>query len=66
MSYYWFNKKEVLEKAKEKYDNSSGKEKVAEYYKTNKGVLKEKAKNRYKNLSKEEKETKSRVFQKQV
>ena len=44
MSYYWFNKKEILQKAKEKYDNCDGKEKAAEYYQANKAVLKEKAK----------------------
>ena len=27
MSYYWFNKQELLQKAKEKYDNNGGKEK---------------------------------------
>ena len=32
MSYYWFNRKEILQKAKEKYS----KEKAAEYYKQNK------------------------------
>ena len=31
MSYYWFNREEVLQKAKEKYDNGGGKEKAAEY-----------------------------------
>ena len=31
MSYSWFNKKEILREAKEKYDNGSGKEKAAEY-----------------------------------
>ena len=32
MSYYWFNKEEVLQKPKEKYNNCVGKEKSAEYY----------------------------------
>ena len=50
---YWFNKKELLQKAKEKYDNG-GKEKAAEYYQANKTAIK-KAKNRNKNLSEEEK-----------
>ena len=31
MSYYWFNREEVLQKAKEKYGNGGGKEKAAEY-----------------------------------
>ena len=51
MSYYWFNRQEILQKAKERYS----KEKAAEYYKQNKEVIKEKARNPYKNLSKEEK-----------
>ena len=57
MSYCWFNKEELLQKAKEKYDNG-GKEKAAEYYQANKDVIKQKANERYKNLSKEEKEAK--------
>ena len=44
MSYYWFNKKQILQKTKEKDGNCGGKEKAAEYYKTNKDVLKEKEK----------------------
>ena len=51
MSYYWFNRQEILQKAKERYSE----EKAAEYYLKNKEVIKEKAKNQYKNLSQEEK-----------
>ena len=40
MDYYWFNREELLQKAKEKYDNCGGKQKAAEYYKINKDVLK--------------------------
>ena len=36
MSYYWFNRQEILQKAKERYS----KEKAAEYYKQNKEVIK--------------------------
>ena len=50
MSYYWFNRQEVLQKAKERHS----KEKAAEYYLQNKEAIKEKAKERYKNLSEEE------------
>ena len=57
MSYYWFNKQELLQKPKEKYDNG-GKEKAAKYYQDNKEVIKKKANDKYKNLSKEEKEAK--------
>ena len=47
MSYYWFNRQEILQKAKEKYS----KEKATEYY-----VQKERSRERYKNLSQEEKD----------
>ena len=50
MSYYWFNRQEILQKAKERYS----KEKAAAYYKQNKEVIKENSTNRYKNLSEEE------------
>ena len=52
MSHYHFNRKEILQKAKERYS----KEKAAEYYLQNKGAIKEKSKNQYKNLSREEKD----------
>ena len=55
MGYYWFNRQELLQKAKEKYDNG-GKEKAAKYYQDTKDVIKEKEKNKYKNLSDKEKE----------
>ena len=51
MSYYWCNRQEILQKAKERYS----KKKSAEYYKQNKEIIKEKSRNRYKNLSEEEK-----------
>ena len=37
MSYYWFNRQEILQKAIEKYS----KEKAAEYYSQNKEAIKE-------------------------
>ena len=51
MSYYWFNRQEILQKAKERYS----KEKAAEFYTRNKEAIKEKSKERYKNLSQEKK-----------
>ena len=57
MSYYWFNGQELLQTAKEKYDNG-GKEKATKYYRDNKDAIKEKEKNKYKNLTEEEKEVK--------
>ena len=41
MSYYWFNRKEILQKAKERYS----KEKTAEYYSQNKEAINENSKN---------------------
>ena len=52
MYYYWFNRQEILQKAKENYS----KEKAAEYFKENKEAIKGKSKERYKNLSQEKKD----------
>ena len=52
MSYYWFNKKGILQKAKERHS----KEKAPEYYLENKGEIKKKSRDWYKSLSKEEKD----------
>ena len=52
MSYYWFNRQEILQKAKERYS----KEKAAEYYLQNKEAIKENSRERYKNLSEEERD----------
>ena len=51
MSHYWFNRQEILRKAKER----CSKEKAAQYYQQNKEVIKEKSRNRYKNSSEEKK-----------
>ena len=58
MSCYWFNRSELLQKAKNKCYNYGGKEKAVRYYLENKEVLKEKTNNKYRNLSEEEKEAK--------
>ena len=52
ISYYWFNRQEILQKAKEKFS----KEKAANYYAQNKEAIREKSRERYKNLSQEEKD----------
>ena len=49
MSYYWFNRQEILQKAKEKYS----KEKAAEYYAQTKEAIKENSRESHKNLSQE-------------
>ena len=51
MIYYWFNRQEILKKAKERYS----KKKAADYYAQNKDAIKEKTRDHYKNLSQEEK-----------
>ena len=52
MNYYWFNRQEILQRAKERYS----KEKAAEYHLQKKEAIKEKSRKRYKNLSQEEKD----------
>ena len=52
MSYYWFNRQEILQKLKERYS----KEKAAEHYLQNKEAIKERSREHYKNLSQEEKD----------
>ena len=54
MNYHWFNRQEILQKAKENFS----KEKAAEYYKQNKEAIKEKSREHCKNLSNEEKDKK--------
>ena len=61
MNYYWFNRQEILQKAKENYSR----EKTAEYYKQNREALKEKVNKRYKNMSQEEKD-KIKEYQKNI
>ena len=55
MSYYLFNRQEILQKAKKTYS----KEKVAKYYLQNKEVIKEKPRNRIRTCQKKKK-TKSK------
>ena len=52
MSYCWFNRQKIQQKAKEK----DPKEKAAEYYAQNKPAIKEISRERYKNLSQEGKD----------
>ena len=52
ISYYWFKRQKILQKAKERYS----KEKAYEYYLQNKKAIKENLRARYKNLSEEEKD----------
>ena len=56
MSYYSFNRQEILQKAKKTY----WKEKAAEYYSQNKEVIKEKGKESLQDLVRGRKKTKSK------
>ena len=58
MSYYWFSRQELLQKAKYGYHSCGGKEKAGKYYIKNKGVLIESVRNKHRNLSKEKKSKK--------
>ena len=60
MSYYWFNRRELSRKARDRYRNRGVKEKAAKYYRSNIEVLRKNARNRYKNLS-EKKRSKKRI-----
>ena len=51
MSYYWFNRQEILQKVKEKYSKG----KVAEYYAQNKETIKEKSREPIKSCRKKKK-----------
>ena len=52
MSYYWFYRQEILQKAKER----SSTEKAAEYYAQNKEAIKEKSRERYKNVTRKKRQ----------
>ena len=44
MSYYWFNRQELLQEAKNRYHNGSGKKKLLNLISRNREVLGEEAK----------------------
>ena len=56
MSYYWFNRKELLKKVQDKYHKEGGKERAAQYYERKKDEIKKKQREKYKKLSKGEKD----------
>ena len=58
ISYYCFNRQELLQKANDRYDNCGSKEKAAEYCIANKDILNGSTNNTYRNFSEEEKEVK--------
>ena len=49
--YYWFNRKDLLKKAHDKYHNKGGKEKAALYYQKNKEMIKKREKERYRSMT---------------
>ena len=62
MNYYWFNRQEILQKAKEKHS----KEKAAEYYAQNKEAIKEKSRECYKTCHKKKKTRLKRTKEKNI
>ena len=58
LSHYWFNRRELLQKAKDRYHNGGGKEEAAEYYLKTREVLKGNENNKYRRLSQIEKKVK--------
>ena len=62
MSYYWFNRQEILQKAKERYS----KEKATEYSAQNKEAIKEKSRGRYKKLATRRKRQNERISKEKV
>ena len=63
MSYYQFNRQALLEKAKDKYYNTGGKEEAAKYYLKNRGLKKTK---KVQKLARRRKRSKMRKWKKQV
>ena len=63
MSYYWFNRDELLKKAHKKYQKEGVKERTSDYYQRNKETIRNMARNKHKNLSFEKKKRK-KVFKK--
>ena len=61
MNYYWFNRQEILQKAKEKYSR----EKAAEYYGQRKEAMKQKSKELCKVCDKKKKE-KIKEYQRKI
>ena len=64
MSYYLFNRQELLQKAKDKYHNSGGKEKAAEYYLQKEEALKRKCKKQVQKLFRRRKRSRKRIWKK--
>ena len=58
--YYWFNRKELLEKAYDKYHNKGDKEKAALYYQKNKEIITKRERDKYKVMSREDRNEKKR------
>ena len=58
--YYWFNRKELLKKAHDKYHNKNGKEKAALCYQKNKETIKKREKYRYRSMTDIERNEKKR------
>ena len=56
LSYYWFDRRELLAKAHNKYHNKGGKQIATIYYERNKDSIKKRQREYYENLPKEKKD----------
>ena len=63
MSYYWFNRQELLQKAKNRYHNGSGKKKLLNLISRNREVLGEEAKIGTKACQKKKKKQKKNIVE---
>ena len=57
---YWFNRKDLLIKAHDKYHNKAAKEEAAKYYQKSKELIKERERHKYKMMSAEDRNKKKR------
>ena len=56
LDYYWFNRKELLQKVHDKYHKEGGKEKAKKYYQENKEKIKKREREKCKSMPEEKKD----------
>ena len=59
-SYDWFNRKELIKRAHDKYSNKDGKEKAAVYYQKNKEMIKQRERHKYQMMNREDRDEKKK------
>ena len=66
MTYYQFNRQELLQKAKDRYHNVETKRELVNIILKIRKFYKKMQKNKYRNLSEEKKRSKKRIWEKQI